>query len=91
MAVEEAAGAGGAASIAAFLGQVQLYLSIAGFVIQVWLTSRIHRYLGIGFALLILPVSLGATGIVILATGALWASAAGRIPTWCYSTFPPRA
>ena len=27
-----------------------------GFVIQVWLTSRIHRYLGIGFALLILPV-----------------------------------
>ena len=33
----------------------------------------------IGFALLILPVSLGATGIVILASGALWASAAGRI------------
>ena len=26
------------------------------------LTSRIHRLLGIGFALLILPVSLGATG-----------------------------
>ena len=26
-----------------------------------WLTSRIHRYLGIGFALLILPVSLGST------------------------------
>lgn len=79
MAVEEAAGSGGAATIAAFLGTVQLYLSIAGFVIQVWLTSRIHRYLGIGFALLILPVSLGATGVVILATGALWASAAGRI------------
>jgi AAA family ATP:ADP antiporter len=79
MAVEEAAGDGGAEAIAAFLGQVQLYLSIAGFVIQVWLTSRIHRYLGIGFALLILPVSLGATGVVIMATGALWASAAGRI------------
>ena len=79
MAVEEARGDGGAEAIAAFLGQVQLYLSIAGFVIQVWLTSRIHRYLGIGFALLILPVSLGATGIVIMATGALWASAAGRI------------
>ncbi len=58
MAVEEAAGDGGAEAIAAFLGRVQLYLSIAGFVIQVWLTSRIHRYLGIGFALLILPVSL---------------------------------
>ena len=79
MAVEEAAGDGGAGAIAAFLGQVQLYLSMAGFVIQVWLTSRIHRYLGIGFALLILPVTLGATGIVILASGALWASAAGRI------------
>ena len=79
MAVEEAEGAGGAASIAAFLGEVQLYLSMAGFVIQVWLTSRIHRYLGIGFALLILPVSLGLTGIVIFATGALWAAAAGRI------------
>ena len=79
MAVEEAEGAGGAASIAAFLGEVQLYLSMAGFVIQVWLTSRIHRYLGIGFALLILPVSLGLTGIVIFATGALRAAAAGRI------------
>ena len=79
MAVEEIEGAGGAASIASFLGAVQLYLSMAGFVIQVWLTSRIHRYLGIGFALLILPISLGATGIIILATGALWAAAAGRI------------
>ena len=32
---------------------------VIGFVIQVWLTSQIHRYLGIGFALMILPVSLG--------------------------------
>ena len=79
MAVEEAAGAGGANSIAAFLGQVQLYLSIAGFVVQVWLTSRIHRYLGIGFAILILPIGLGATGGLILVTGALWAAAAGRV------------
>ena len=79
MAVEEVEGAGGATSIAAFLGRVQLYLSMAGFVIQVWLTSRIHRFLGIGFALLILPVSLGATGSLILATGALWATAFGRV------------
>ncbi len=42
-----------------FLGTVQLYTSIVGFVIQIWLTSRIHRFLGIGFALMILPVSLG--------------------------------
>ena len=79
MAVEEAAGAGGADRIAAFLGQVQLYLSLAGFVIQVWLTSRIHQHLGIGFALLILPIGLGSTGGLILASGALWAAAAARI------------
>ena len=79
MAVEEAAGAGGADRIAAFLGQVQLYLSLAGLVIQVGLTSRIHRHLGIGFALLILPIGLGSTGGLILATGALWAAAGGRI------------
>ena len=79
MAVEEAAGAGGAGRIAAFLGQVQLFLSLAGLVIQVGLTSRIHRHLGIGFALLILPIGLGSTGGLILVTGALWAAAAGRI------------
>ncbi len=79
MAVEESAGAGGTDRIAAFLGQVQFYLSLAGFVIQVWLTSRIHRHLGIGFALLILPIGLGSTGGLILATGAFWAAAAGRV------------
>ena len=79
MAVEEAAGAEGANSIAAFLGQVQLYLSVVGFVVQVWLTSRIHHHLGVGFAILILPICLGATGGLILVSGALWAAAAGRI------------
>ena len=79
MAVEEAAGAEGADRIAAFLGQVQLYLSLTGLVIQVGLTSRIHRHLGIGFALLILPIGLGSTGGLILVTGALWAAAGGRI------------
>ena len=79
MAVEEFEGEGGAAAMAAFLGRVQLYLSMAGFVIQVWLTSRIHRLLGIGFALLILPVGLGSTGVLILTTQALGAAAAGRI------------
>jgi AAA family ATP:ADP antiporter len=79
MATEETQGDGGADAIAAFLGTVQLYLSFAGFVIQIWLTSRIHRLLGIGFALLILPVSLAATGTLILVTGTLWAAAAGRI------------
>ena len=79
MAVEEQEGAGGADAMAALLAQVQLALSVASFVIQVWLTSRIHRYLGIGVALLVLPVGLGATGAIILASGALWAAAAGRV------------
>ena len=55
MAVEETSGDGGAAAMAELLAQVQLALSVASFIIQVWLTSRIHRYLGIGVALLILP------------------------------------
>ena len=79
MAVEEFQGDGGADAIAAFLGRVQLLLSTAGFVIQIWLVSRIHRLLGIGFALLILPVSIGATGVLILMTGTLMSAAAGRI------------
>ena len=61
MAAAAAKGAGGTDSITAFLAQVQLWTSTIGFVIQVWLTSKIHRYLGIGFALMILPVSLGTT------------------------------
>ena len=52
----------GGTDLEKILGQVQLLLSLIGFVVQVWLTSQIHRYLGIGFALLILPVSLGTTG-----------------------------
>ncbi len=79
MAAQEARGAGGSDAIGAFLAEVGLYISIAGFIIQVWLTSRIHRLLGVGFALLMLPVSLAASGVLVLATGALWAAATGRI------------
>ncbi len=64
MATEAAKGQGNTDSITSFLGEVQLYTSIIGFIIQVWLVSKIQRYLGIGFALLILPISLGLTGIV---------------------------
>ena len=66
MATEAAKGQGNTDSITSFLGEVQLYTSIIGFVIQVWLTSKIQRYLGIGFALLILPISLGLTGTFML-------------------------
>lgn len=69
----------GGTDLEKILGSVQLYLSLIGFVIQVWLTSRIHRYLGIGFALMILPVSLGATGLVMLFNKVLWAPMMARV------------
>ena len=66
-------------SIAAFLAQITVYLSLVGFVIQVALTSRIHRLLGIGFALLILPMSLGGSGLLMLLNGALWTAGLARV------------
>ena len=44
-----------------------------------FLTSRIHRLLGVGFALMVLPVSLGCMAGVILFNAALWAPALGSI------------
>jgi AAA family ATP:ADP antiporter len=63
----------------AFLANVIFYSSIAGFLIQMTLTSRLHRLLGIGFALLLLPITLGATGMLMLATGALWSATTARV------------
>lgn len=79
MATAEAKGQANTDGITAFLAQVTVYLSLIGLFIQVAVTSRIHRLLGIGFALLILPVSLGATGILMLTVGALWTSGAARV------------
>jgi ATP/ADP translocase/HEAT repeat protein len=62
-----------------FLAQVTVYVSLIGFLIQITLTSRIHTLLGIGFALLILPVSLGATAVVMLFNAGLWAPAIARV------------
>ncbi|MEW6321202.1 MAG: Npt1/Npt2 family nucleotide transporter [Acidobacteriota bacterium] len=66
-------------AVAALLAQIIVYLSLIGFFIQVVLTSRIHRFLGIGFALMILPVSLGATGILMLTVGAFWTAGVARV------------
>lgn len=79
MAVAEFKGAGNTDAIAAFLGQITVYLSLAGFVIQVAFTSRIHRTLGIGFALLVLPISLGATAAIMLFNRVLWAPSLARV------------
>jgi len=66
-------------AITALLAEVTVYLSLAGFVVQVGLTSRIHRSFGIATALLLLPIGLGASATVILFTGALRAVAGARV------------
>jgi AAA family ATP:ADP antiporter len=79
MAAELFKGAGQEDSIGAFLAQIRFYVSVAAFVIQVWVTPRIHRYLGIGFALLILPTSLALTAALIIVNKVLWAPAVARV------------
>jgi CRP-like cAMP-binding protein/HEAT repeat protein len=79
MAAQAAKGASATDSITTFLATVGLWTSSIGFVIQVWLTSKIHRYLGIGFALMILPISLGSTAVVMLLNAALWAPGLARV------------
>ena len=79
MAAEATQGDGGGDGIAAFLAEVTAYLSIAGFVVQVALISRIHRSVGIGVALLLLPIGFTTSALVILVTGALWAVAGARV------------
>jgi ATP/ADP translocase/HEAT repeat protein/CRP-like cAMP-binding protein len=79
MAAEVFKGRGESDSIGAFLAQVRFYLSLAAFVIQVWITPRIHKYLGIGFALMILPTNLGLTAAIIILNAALWAPAMASV------------
>ena len=79
MAAEASSGRDDVDGITAFLGLVGLYMSGIGLFVQIWLTSRIHRFLGIGFALMILPAGLGATAVVMLFNAALWAPAMARI------------
>ena len=63
----------------ALLANIIFYSSIAGFIIQMTLTSRVHRLLGIGFALLLLPFTLGGTGTLMLAIPALWTASTARV------------
>ena len=67
------------AGMAAFFAGVTFYLSLASFVVQVGLTSHIHRSLGLAVALLVLPVGLGSSAVLILLTGAFWAPGVARV------------
>ncbi|HKY36601.1 MAG TPA: Npt1/Npt2 family nucleotide transporter [Polyangiaceae bacterium] len=66
-------------AITKFLARVTVYISLIGFAIQVGATSRIHRKLGLAFALVILPASLSGTGVLMLFMPVLWAPALARI------------
>ena len=79
MATEAAKGRANVDGLTSFLGLVLIWTSSIAFVIQVWLTSRIHRYLGIGFALLVLPIGFGSTAVVMLLNAALWAPSLARV------------
>src|SRR5688572_27373879 len=79
MATEIFKGAGQEDAIGGFLAQIRFYTSAAALVIQVWITPRIHRYLGIGFALLMLPTNLAITAAIIILNNALWAPALARV------------
>jgi AAA family ATP:ADP antiporter len=79
MAAEARLGQGATDGITQFLAQVTVYLSLIGFAIQVAVTSRVHRLLGLGFALMVLPVSLGTTAGVMLFNAGLWAPGFARI------------
>lgn len=79
MAAQAAKGRQDLDAITSFLGLVTTWMSSIAFFIQIWLTSRIHRYLGIGFALLVLPFGFGTTAIVMLLNAALWAPSLARV------------
>ncbi|MGH9321045.1 MAG: NTP/NDP exchange transporter, partial [Vicinamibacteria bacterium] len=66
-------------SITSFLAEITFYISLIGFVIQVYFTARIYSLLGIGFAMAVLPVSLGVTAVIVLLYKVLWASSVARV------------
>jgi ATP/ADP translocase/HEAT repeat protein/CRP-like cAMP-binding protein len=67
------------AGLTSFLAEITFYLSLVSFVVQVGLTSRIHRSLGLTFALLVLPMGLGVAAAAVLMTGALWATSVAKV------------
>jgi ATP:ADP antiporter, AAA family len=80
MAVAAMKGQQGTEAITVFLAKVQFWTSVAGFLVQILLTSRIHQRLGIGFALILLPFSCGTSAIIILLVKeVLWAPGLARV------------
>jgi AAA family ATP:ADP antiporter len=66
-------------AITSFLAGITFYVSLIGFIIQIWLVTRIYRIVGIGFALIVLPFGLGASALLILFNPVLWAPSVARV------------
>ena len=66
-------------TITSFLASVRFLLSTTALLIQVLFVKQIYRRLGVGFALLMLPMSLGVTATLTLISGALWAPAVASV------------
>jgi len=66
-------------AITEYLGKITMFLSMAGLLVQVGLTSRLHRSFGLAAALLVLPAVVGLSSLVVLATSAVWAVAVARV------------
>lgn len=65
-------------SLAAFFGTFNVYTGLASLALQVFLTSRLLRRLGLGFALFVVPVALTTGSLAFLVTGAFAAIVALR-------------
>ena len=66
-------------AITSFLASVRFLLSTTALLIQVLVVKQIYRRLGVGFAVLTLPLTLGVTATFTLVSGALWAPALASV------------
>ena len=66
-------------AVTSFLASVRLVVSASQFVLQIAFVKQIYRLLGLGFALLMLPLGLAATAVPILVSGALLAPAVATV------------
>ena len=66
-------------AITSFLASVRLVVSAGQFVLQIAFVKQIYRLLGLGFALLMLPLGLAVTAVPILVSGALLAPAVATV------------
>jgi AAA family ATP:ADP antiporter len=65
----------GLANRAAFFGNFYSVMGVAAAIFQIFWTARIHRSLGVGFALRVLPTSLIAGTAMLILAAAFWPAA----------------